>query len=214
VLEVSSIVVGELAANCCIIFSPGTSEAVVVDCGGDADRVAGTLADLDLTPVLLVSTHAHVDHIGGNEDLLVRYDGLELAGHPAEAEWYSRPSMNLSYFLGRSVQSPAPSRLLDEGDTVELGGEKLTVMHLPGHSPGSIGLAFDCSDGSVVVAGDTLFAGGIGRTDLHGGDSETLMQTIHKRLLSLPDDTIIFPGHGPQTTVGTEQETNPFVVGL
>ena len=213
-LEVLTLAVGDLAANCHMVSSGRGSECIVVDCGGEAARVAELICERELEPVMLVSTHAHADHIAGNAELLQGFNGLVLAGHPAEADWYGRPSLNLSYFLGRSVKSPRPDRDVVEGDTCELAGAEIKVLHLPGHSPGSIGLLFDVSGGKGLIGGDVLFAGGIGRTDLHGGDSAQLARTINDKVLKLPDSTVVYTGHGPETTVGEEKRNNPFIVKI
>ncbi len=212
-LQITTLVVGDLGANCYIVHGGEGSECAVVDCGGDAAEVAAAIRSLKLTPRYLVSTHCHVDHIAGNSELMGEFPDMELCGHPFEFEWYPKPTLNLSYFLGSAVTSPVPTRQLDEGDSIDLAGEKLAILHVPGHSPGSIALCFESDRGAVVIDGDTLFAGGIGRTDFHGGDTAELMQSIAGKILALPDETILLSGHGPETTVGDEKRTNPFLDG-
>ena len=211
-LDVATLPVGELEANCYILSARGSPDAMVVDAGGDSSAIAEHMRSRSLAPVLLVSTHAYADHIAGAAELLDEFPGLQLAAHEAEADWYSRPSLNLSYFLGRPVKCPAPGRLLADGDALELADRRIEVLHLPGHSPGSIGLLFDGAPGRTLISGDTLFAGGVGRTDLHGGDGEVLMRSL-ARIMELPDETVVFPGHGPATTVGEERRNNPFLAG-
>jgi hydroxyacylglutathione hydrolase len=197
--------VGPIMANCYILGCEETGKAAVVDPGDDADRILRLLADRKLTVAAIVNTHGHFDHVGGNQRLKAATDA-PLMIHAGDAPMLKRLAADASMFGLSAENSPAPDRTVDEGDSVEFGKLSLTVLHTPGHSPGGIALR---GDGCVFV-GDTLFAGSIGRTDLPGGNYETLIRSVREKLFVLPDDTRVFCGHGPETTVGREKKHNPF----
>lgn len=197
--------VGPIMANCYILGCEETGKAAVVDPGDDADRILRLLADRKLTVAAIVNTHGHFDHVGGNQRLKAATDA-PLMIHAGDAPMLKRLAADASMFGLSAENSPAPDRTVDEGDSVEFGKLSLTVLHTPGHSPGGIALR---GDGCVFV-GDTLFAGSIGRTDLPGGNYETLIRSVREKLFVLPDDTRVFCGHGPETTIGREKKHNPF----
>ena len=205
------LVVGPLEANCFIVHAEGSREAVVVDAGGDAERIIAEIESLGLAPRVLFSTHGHVDHVEANGGLKRRFPEMTLAIHSAERELLLRPTLNLSLFVGGSVHPPEPDRLLEEGDEVTAGPLSLMTLHVPGHSPGGAALFGQIDGGPAVFAGDCLFAGGIGRVDFPGGDGATLLRSIREKLFTLPEETRVLPGHGPETTIGEEKRTNPFV---
>ena len=215
--------VGWLQCNCSIVGDPETREALVLDPGDDVDRVLEALARHSLTVRLIVSTHAHIDHVGGLRKLhevtgapvLMHGDDLGLYRHlDAQAAW-----------LG--VPPPATAQIdqvLKEGDTLRWGRFAASVLHTPGHTPGSVSLYLPPDAGKLVAppvisgadegklfAGDTLFAGSIGRTDLWGGSMPQILRSIHEKLLVLPDETLVYPGHGSSTTIGDERSANPFL---
>jgi glyoxylase-like metal-dependent hydrolase (beta-lactamase superfamily II) len=206
-----TLTVGELETNCYLI-SESPPDAIVIDAGGSADEIIAHLEAAGLAPTTLVATHGHADHIIANAALRERYVGMRIAIGRLDAEMLSSPAQNMSLVIGRQVKSPPADRLLEEGDLVEVGGVCLRVIHTPGHSPGSISLcAEDFGGAPAVFAGDTLFAGSVGRCDIPGGSWSELLAAIREKIYALPDETRVFPGHGPPTTVGHEKRTNPFV---
>ena len=158
----------------------------------------------------ILCTHAHHDHMAGLESLRSALGELPLYGHAAEQSWYGDPSMNLSAYLdGPPSSARAPDRPLAEGDVLSLGPIQWRVMHVPGHSPGSVALV--CDAASVAIVGDTMFAGSVGRSDLPGGSAAVLAASLARMLRDLPDSTAVHPGHGPSTTIGAERRSNPFL---
>lgn len=236
--------VGLLECNCHIVGDPQTREAIVIDPGEEVDRILATLAKHRLTVKAILSTHAHIDHVGGLKRL---HDvtGAPVMMNEGDVEMYRNMELQ-AQFLG--VAPPPLAKidtLLTEGHTIRWGNYEASVLHTPGHSPGSISLYLPLSpnaqqtEGSRIVrpnaaaetsagslhrshergdtqapwlfAGDTLFAGSIGRTDLWGGSYPEIIRSIRLKLLALPENTIVFPGHGPATTLADERETNPFL---
>ncbi len=200
--------VGPLQSNCFIIADDGGTEAVIIDPGGDGSRILDLLEAKSWKAVMVLNTHAHFDHMAANQEVL-KATGARLAVPRLDAPMMGETIMQAKLY-GLSVEpSPEPDIMLEDGDTLELGGEMIEVLATPGHSPG--GVAFKTPLG--VFCGDALFAGSIGRTDLPGGDFETLIRSIKEKLLVLPDETEVFPGHGPPTTIGREKLYNPFLQG-
>jgi glyoxylase-like metal-dependent hydrolase (beta-lactamase superfamily II) len=203
--------VGPLETNCYVLAADGP-DALVIDPGGDAGDVIERLESNGLTPVLLVNTHGHADHIVANAALRKRYPHMKIAIGRADAGCLTNAIKNQSFFIGMMVRGPKADRLLDDGDTVEAGSLKLRVLATPGHSPGGIGLFIDDLGGKpALFCGDTLFAEGVGRCDIPGGDWDRLAESIRTKIFTLPDDTAVYPGHGPKTTVGHEKKHNPFL---
>lgn len=201
------LVVGPLGCNCYIVGDPETREAIVIDPGDDADALAASLAAKNLNVTAIIATHAHFDHILAAERL------RELTGAPFHLHDADKPLLSWMQTSGRmflGIDLPDPpevDRSVSEGDLVTAGSVALQVVHTPGHSPGSISLITS----SVVFSGDTLFSGSIGRTDLPGGDTQALIDAVTRKLFALDLDLPVYPGHGPATTLGEEQESNPFV---
>lgn len=202
--------VGPLQCNCSVIGDEGTREAMVIDPGDDVQDVLALVNKHGLTVKQIVVTHAHIDHVGGAMKLrrvtgapilLNQNDYALLKMLDVQAAWVGMASPG-------SVEIDQP---LAEGDKVRAGGLEATVLHTPGHTEGSVCLYFPAQE--KLIAGDTLFAGSIGRTDLPGGSLEKIMKSLHQRVLALPDQTIVVPGHGPLTTIGEERESNPFLAG-
>lgn len=203
-LAIRRFVLGELETNCYLVWEPVSRRAVVIDPGGD---ISGILAELErrrLELTSIVNTHGHADHILGNA-ALSGATGAPVAVGAGDAGMLVDPAANLSAWVGAPFASPAPGRLLRQGDEISLGGAILAVRETPGHTPGGIVLVGE----GVVFSGDTLFAEGIGRSDLPGGDGGVLLDSIRRQLLSLPDETLVYPGHGPETTIGGERLGNP-----
>ena len=182
---------------------------MIIDPGAEAGRILKTVERLGLSISLIVATHTHTDHIAAVAQVK-EATGADYAVHEAEGTKKMTPALNrmLGPVLGGSLRSlPEPDRLLDDGDIIEIGELRFTVLHTPGHSPGGI-----CLQGhGVVFCGDTLFNLSIGRTDFPGCSHAQLMDSIRNKLMTLPDDTKVFPGHGPETTIGLEREWNPFL---
>jgi glyoxylase-like metal-dependent hydrolase (beta-lactamase superfamily II) len=203
--------VGGLAVFCYIVGCPTTKQAALIDPAGDAEPILAETKSLGLTIHYLINTHAHPDHISGNADI-VGATGAKIVIHEAEASWLTSLAGKAFLAMFGGKQSPKADITVADDDVIAVGDEKLKVIHTPGHSPGSICLY----DGvKHLFTGDTLFVGGVGRTDLPGGSMKTMMKSIQERILTLPDDTIILPGHNygptPTSTVKIERENNPFV---
>ena len=198
--------VGPLGVNCYIVGDEQTREALVIDPGGNARDILDTLRHGRLQLVAIVATHAHFDHLLALDEVRAQTRAPFFI-HADEVPVLETAQIGAQFF-GFAMPQPAPAdRLLHEGDEVRAGSVALKVLHTPGHSPGGICLLHDKS----VFVGDTLFQGGIGRVDLPGGDYATLMRSIRDKLLTLPDDTVVYPGHGDATTIGEERQLNPFL---
>jgi glyoxylase-like metal-dependent hydrolase (beta-lactamase superfamily II) len=178
---------------------------VVIDPGGDGDRILAVVEAERLTVTGIVNTHGHFDHVGANKHVKSA-TGVDLMIHSLDAPMLKHMAQTAAAWGLRADESPAPDRLLEDGDTVMCGNIEFKVIHTPGHSPGGISLYAD----NAVFVGDSLFAGSIGRTDLPGGSYDTLIQSIQTRLFSLPDDVVVYAGHMDTSTIGREKRTNPF----
>ena len=204
---VERLIVGAIETNCYLVACPETRAAMVLDPGEDGDKILARIEDLSLDPVWIVLTHAHVDHLGAAGVVKSAFPSATFAVHLNESPWLSSPRLNLSAAFGMPIEAPPADRTLDGGDTVSFGTLRFDVLNVPGHSPGSIAL----SAPGVVFSGDALFAGSIGRTDLGPGSLPELLNSIRTQLLVLPDDTVVYPGHGEPTTIGREKAGNPFL---
>lgn len=204
--------VGWLQCNCSVIGDPVTREAIVVDPGDDVTRILEVLSKHNLTVKHIVITHGHIDHVGGAAKLK-KATGAPVLMNP-EDRWLLENLEVQASFIG--MPPPEAATLdhdLKSGDEIKWGSDlKAQVLHTPGHTPGSVCLYMP--ERKLLVAGDTLFAGSIGRTDLWGGSMEAILLSIHSHLLPLDDDTVVHCGHGPETTIGEERERNPFLQGL
>jgi glyoxylase-like metal-dependent hydrolase (beta-lactamase superfamily II) len=208
-LVIETFPVGPLQCNCVIIGDDVTKTAVVVDPGDEIERVTDVLDRHGFKVAAIIATHAHIDHVGGFGDLK-RLTGAKALLHEADAPLYDELAMQAQW-LG--IEPPSMTKLdgtLDEKAGLSLGAVTFDVRHTPGHSPGSVSLILPEST-PIVLSGDTLFAGSIGRTDLWGGSFDEIIASIKSKLLTLPDETIVIPGHGPRTTIGTERKTTPFL---
>ncbi len=193
--------------NCYLVASEQTRDAMVIDPAGDAPRILTNIRELDLKVGLIVATHSHPDHIGA-VSRIKEPTGASFAIHAAEAETLKSDEFSKFVAIDPTFkQPPPPDRLLKDGDFLVVGDLKFQVLHTPGHSPGGICLA----GYGVVFSGDSLFNMGIGRTDGPGGDYNQLISNIHTKLLVLPEQTVVLPGHGPRTTIGQERRSNPFL---
>ncbi len=204
--------VGQLLCNCSILGNEQTGEAVVIDPGDDIARIEKILDGHRLKPVLIVATHAHIDHVGGIEKLK-RATGAAVLMHAADLPLYQNLAAQAAWLGVEPPKAVEVDQFLKEGDKLRAGGLELEVLHTPGHSPGSVSLYLP-GQHARIFSGDTLFQSSIGRTDLWGGSLEEIMRSIRETLLAFPDETPVFPGHGPATTIGAERNTNPFLRGL
>src|ERR1700687_3662144 len=212
-----SIPVGMLQCNCSIIGDPVTREALVVDPGDEIERILELLGRHKLTVKAIVSTHAHIDHVGGLSKLH-QYTGAPVMMHRDDVPLYQGMEIQAAFLGVPTPEIGELDQLLTEGDALQWGSLQAHVMHTPGHTPGSISLYLPPDAGRIALAppqlfaGDTLFAGSIGRTDLWGGSMETIMDSLRGKLMQLSDDTVVHPGHGPRTTIGQERQSNPYLI--
>lgn len=201
-----------------------TGKSVLVDPGGDVDSLIAFVEGSESELIAIVLTHSHIDHCAAVAGFLREYGEVPLFGHEVEAEMRSGISKQAAMFTldpNEYENCPEPTTYLEDGDTLEVGAYSATSMFTPGHSPGHLAFFFEETDWNidgqegtspVLIAGDALFNGSIGRTDLPGGDHAQLINSIKTKLLPLPEDTIVLPGHGPETTIGKEARSNPFLV--
>lgn len=209
-MKIFRLVFSPIEVNTYILADP-SGKCAVIDCGcyntTEFTRLTGFLEEKKLVPVLLLNTHCHLDHIFGNGMFLAKYN-LSTYCHKDE-ELNRKDSVLHARLFGLKMKTPPePAGLLIDGQSVTFGAVSLKVLHVPGHAAGS--LAFYCEEDNVVFTGDALFSGSIGRTDLPGGDYETLINSIKNKLFTLPPSTIVYPGHGEATTIETEMGTNPY----
>lgn len=209
-MEVFKLIFSPIEVNT-YILSDSSGQCAVIDCGcynrTEFEKLTGFIESKNLTPVLLLNTHCHLDHIFGNKMFLEKYKTPLLCN--AEEEGNRNDSVHIASVFGMKMEMPPePSGLIDDGDTVTFGNTELKALLVPGHSSGS--LAFYCEKQKVVFTGDALFSGSIGRTDLRGGDYDTLVKSISEKLFVLPPETAVYPGHGGATTIGDELKNNPY----
>ncbi len=201
------IAVGPLETNCYVVYCQDSLECAVVDPGAEADRIFQLIAQKSLKPALILNTHGHIDHIGANKDIKEKFN-IPLYIHSADSPMLENVQQSeMAIFLG-AMDSPSPDHLLNDGDKIKVGKSFLQVIHTPGHSPGSVSFLGD----GFLLSGDTLFFGGVGRTDLPGGSWKDMESSIKNKILTMPDEMIVLPGHGPFTTVGQEKRANPFII--
>jgi len=197
---------GPFECNCTVLACGDTKDAVVIDPGGEVERVAEIIAQYDLTVRAIIHTHAHLDHIYCTRDVKEAHGG-SICLHRGDAFLYDGIAMQAAMFGWKVRETMAVERWIDHGDVIEMGKQRLAVIHTPGHTPGSVCFEVD----GLLFAGDTLFRRSIGRTDLPGGDGKQLQRSIKERLYTRDPDTLVIPGHGPTTKIGDEAKANPFV---
>ena len=198
---VDTLEVGPMGANCYVVADNKTKNAFLIDPGGEPDRIKALLKKKGLTAKFIINTHGHGDHILGNG-----YFGVPIYVHRLEEDYLTDPNKNLSGMFGMFFKSPKATKLLEDGEKLSLDSLELEIIHTPGHTPGGVSIRLD----GVIFTGDTLFAAGIGRTDLPAGDEKALFKSIREKLFVLGDDVVIYPGHGPESTIGEEKRSNPF----
>ncbi len=206
-MKIAPLVVSMFESNCFLVYAE-TGEGVIIDPGDEADRIIAEIDRLGFMPQMILLTHGHGDHIGAVGELKDKY-GIEVLVGKGDEELIEMSNKNFGAMYGVEISCPPPDRFLADGDTVTFGDEQLKVIATPGHSPG--GVCF--YSGEVLICGDTLFSNSIGRTDLPGGNHAQLIDSIKQKLLILPDETICYPGHGPETTIAHERQYNPFLTG-
>jgi len=208
-LIIEHLPVGLLQCNCIILGDPRTGKALVVDPGDEVEKIAAVLERRRLTVAAIAVTHAHIDHVGGLAGLR-QLSGAPTMMHEADVPLYAELATQAQFLGVPAPPAATVDRYLADGDRIDFGAAAAMVEHTPGHTPGSVSFIIG-SDAPLVLSGDTLFAGGIGRTDLWGGSFDDIIRSIKTRLLALPDDAPVVPGHGPPTTIGFERQTNPFL---
>jgi glyoxylase-like metal-dependent hydrolase (beta-lactamase superfamily II) len=202
-------VVGPIATNSYILYCPVTKDAIIIDPGGDPETIEKSIDEKSLNPTMVILTHGHSDHMASAAEIMRNYN-IGLAIHSDDIETMKKSVEDAPLWGLGKIEEPEVEITLAEEDKIKVGEITGTVINTPGHTKGGISLKFD----GVVFAGDTLFAGSIGRTDFFGGNHETLLDSIRTKLFELPDDTIVYCGHGPSTTIGDEKTCNPFFNGI
>jgi hydroxyacylglutathione hydrolase len=208
-LRYQTVPVTPFQQNCSVVWCDATLKAAIIDPGGDLDRLLAAIDKLGVSLEQIWLTHAHIDHAGGTGELARRL-ALPIVGpHPGDQFWIDGLAQQSRMFGFPPAEAFVPTRWLADGDTVSIGEETLSVRHCPGHTPGHV--VFHSASAQRAFVGDVLFAGSIGRTDFPDGSFEDLRDAIHNKLFTLPDDTIVYPGHGLETTIGREKRSNPYV---
>lgn len=209
-LNIRTVVSMPFEENTYVVWQPGRGDAIVIDPGLEPELILECLGEEGLTVAAILNTHGHGDHIGGNRAMKDAFPDAPLFIGANEAPLLTDPNANLSAPFGTPIVSPPADVLLHEGETVEAADIRLEVLDVPGHSPGHVVFVYRDAP-CVVFGGDVLFRGSVGRYDFPGSDGRLLLAGIRDKLFTLPADTVVYPGHGPVTTVGHERETNPFV---
>lgn len=209
-IEVKSFVFNPFSENTYVIYDH-TNEAIIIDPGcyerSEKDELDDFIKSKQLNPVLLLNTHCHIDHVLGNDHVKTKYNTPFLI-HDKETYMLKAVNSYASNYGFHGYKEASPDKIIDERDEITWGKSKMNILFLPGHSPGHLG--FYNQDQKILLSGDVLFQGSIGRTDLPGGDMDTLMESIQQKLFALPDDVLVYPGHGPTTTIKEEKRSNPF----
>ncbi|MGV3607582.1 MAG: MBL fold metallo-hydrolase [Planctomycetaceae bacterium] len=210
-LQVSTVTSQLFAENAYIAHLEGETECVVFDPGADAHRILQVIDKLGLTVAAILNTHGHADHIAGNASIKHRFPKAPLIIGDGDAEKLEDAELNLSAPFGMPIQSPPADQTVKHGDQIQFAGIPLEIRETPGHSVGHVVFIYHHETTSIVFGGDVLFEGSVGRTDFPDGSSQQLLKSIREQLFTLPDNTIVLPGHGDPTTIGQEKLTNPFV---
>ena len=203
-MSIDVIEVGDFITNCYLIYE--ADQAIILDPGDDAPQIIELIEKRNVKLDKIILTHGHIDHIKGLPELR-HWAKVPVLIHQEDANMLTEARKNLSYYHDTAFTTKPADELLVEGDEITVGNNKFTVLHTPGHTPGGISLLTD----GIVFSGDALFFGSIGRTDFPGSDHRTLIEAIQHKLMTLPPETVVYPGHGPQTTIGQEKEANPWL---
>jgi glyoxylase-like metal-dependent hydrolase (beta-lactamase superfamily II) len=208
-MKIEYLILGEYQTNCYVLrTNDSAKDCLIIDPGLEADELVEFLDEQKLNPVAVVLTHGHIDHIAGVAALRSRFPEIKVYIHTLDAEMLTEPGINLSAMSGMAFVTEPEDVSLKERDEIDLTGVKLLVLHTPGHTPGGISLY--SKEAGVVFVGDTLFADSIGRTDFPGGSMSQLLNGVREKLFTLPEETQVYPGHGPATTIAAEKAHNPF----
>jgi hydroxyacylglutathione hydrolase len=213
VLQVQTIVSLPFEENTYVVWQEGRTDALVIDPGLEPDLILRFLREKRLEVAAVLNTHGHADHIGGNSAVKDAFPQAPIITGANEADMLTDANLNLSAPFGLPIVSPPADQLVREGDVLELAGIRLEVLDIPGHSPGHV-VFVNRGEPCQVFSGDVLFRGSVGRTDFPGGSADVLFQGIRTKLFLLPGETVLYPGHGPVTTIDHERHTNPFVGGF
>lgn len=209
-MKIDRLILGAFETNCYILRESSTAmDCLIIDPGLEAEHLIDFLQGHKLNPVAAVLTHGHADHIAGVALLRENFPEIKVYVHKHDATMLIEPTRNLSAFAGGLIKAGPADLLLQDGDIIEQAGIKLQVLHTPGHTPG--GICLYSENGGIVFTDDTLFAESVGRTDFPGGSMSQLLKSIEQKLLALPDNTKVYPGHGPATTIAYEKTNNPFL---
>jgi glyoxylase-like metal-dependent hydrolase (beta-lactamase superfamily II) len=201
-----NIAVGIMQVNCYVLAKDNNSEAIIIDPGDEYAKIALVLNKHKLTPALVINTHGHYDHIGSDDKF-----GVAVYIHQADAEFLKNPRLNLSGMFALSCSVKSEIKTVQDKELIVIDGVTLEAIHIPGHTPGGVALLMKKPQANILFSGDTLFYHGIGRSDLAGSDEALLIKSIQEKLLTLPLETIVYPGHGPSTTIKEEKKNNPFL---
>lgn len=207
-MKIISMQLGPIETNCYIVYDEVTKEAMVIDPAWDYPTIDKALTEYDLKLTKIFLTHGHADHIGALQELR-NYKDVPVYISKGDSALIQNSTNNLSMFMGKKIECTSPEFTLKDGDTISVGSTEFTVFETPGHTAGGVCLY----GGGVVFSGDTLFQYSIGRTDFYGGSYEQLINSVQTKLMPLPDDTVVLPGHGPATTIGDERRLNPYLEG-
>lgn len=206
-MDYETIIVGPLETNCYLVSCPETMECVIIDPGAEPEAIFRLIAEKSLKPKVILNTHGHIDHIGANKDIKEKFD-IPLYIHSEDSSMLKSVLQSQMGIFLEAKESPPADHFFEDGEEIDIGKSSLKVIHTPGHSPGSVSFLGD----GFLLSGDTLFYGGVGRTDLPGGSWQELVDSIKNKILTMPEEMIVLPGHGPHTSVGQEKRSNPFIL--
>ena len=210
-MKIDRFILGDFETNCYVVrVDEAAKDCLVLDPGFDAQQVVDFLVERELNPVAVILTHGHADHIVGVDAVRRQFPKVRVFIHKLDATMLTNSAANLSSLVGRPYMAEPADALLEDGETVEQAGIRLEVLHTPGHTPG--GICLYARQEGLAFVGDTLFADSVGRTDFPGGDMGQLIRGIKSKLLTLPDNTVVYPGHGMRSTIGREKRANPFLI--